>query len=217
MFTNIKLIIFDLDGTLCDTLIDLTDSVNFSLSKHNLPNKTLEYIKNAIGNGVEVLISRCVENGFKHPKYLEILSDFRTHYLSNYLNKTIPYEGVIDTLISLKEKGYLLTVCTNKLHEAAIEIVNHFFTNLFDLILGSKPSLKKKPDPQMIHFILKELSISESEALYVGDTNVDYEVAKNSNVDLVLVSYGYRKKDFLTNIDRESIVIDKINDLLSYL
>lgn len=217
MFLNKKLIIFDLDGTLCDTLYDLADSVNFALTKYNLPNRSVEYVKNAIGNGVEILISRCLDGGFNHPNYQEILSTFRTNYLSNYKNKTTPYEGVKATLIALKKKGYLLSVCTNKLHEAAVDIVLDFFGDIFDFILGSKPYLKKKPDPEMIEYILDQLHVSKDETIYVGDTNVDYEVAHNSGVDLILVSYGYRKKDFLSSLDKKSIVIDKMVDILEHI
>jgi phosphoglycolate phosphatase len=144
-----------------------------------------------------------------------VLNVFRKHYLINYKNKTVPYEGALETLIELKNRNYLLAVCTNKLHEAALDIVNAFFPNIFDYILGSKKELKKKPDPEMIEFILKELNVSKKDTLYIGDTNVDYEVAYNSKVDYILVSYGYRKKDFLSKIDEKSIIIDQISDLLT--
>lgn len=212
-----KLIIFDLDGTLCDTLLDLTSAVNYSLSKHNLPLKNVDFVRNAIGNGVEVLISRCIEDGFDNDNYNEILTDFKVYYLNNYKNKTIPYSGVKETLIKLKNKGYLLAVCTNKLHEAALDIINDFFKDIFDMVLGSIPSLKKKPSPVMIEYILNKLNIKKDETIYIGDTNVDYEVAINSGVDFILVSYGYRKKDQLIALDKRSLIIDDIRDLLVHI
>ena len=215
MFSNKKLLIFDLDGTLCDTLPDLTDSVNFALRKYELPTKSLEFVKNAIGNGVEILISRVIENGFDNPLYKDVFQTFRTHYLHNYKNKTVPYPNTKETLIKLKEKGYLLSVCTNKLHEAALEIIDQFFPNIFDFVLGSKPSLKKKPSPEMIEHILDSLKISKKDTLYIGDTNVDYEVATNSGVDYIIVSYGYRKKDLLIELDRRSVIVDRIEQLLN--
>lgn len=217
MIREKKLIIFDLDGTLCDTLLDLAGAVNYSLTKHNLPNKSVDFVRNAIGNGVEVLISRCIEDGFNNAQYAEVLNDFRTYYLANYKSKTVPYKGVKETLIALKNKGYLLAVCTNKLHEAALDIINDFFPNIFDMVLGSIPSLKKKPSSEMIEHILKELNVSKEDTLYIGDTNVDYEVANNSGVDLVLVSYGYRKKDQLISLDKRSLIIDDICELLVHI
>lgn len=218
MFENKRLLIFDLDGTLVDTVKDLMEAVNFALQKNGYEPKSLKHITKAIGNGVEILISRCLDDGFNNPKYQIVLEDFRNYYLTHYDVFTTPYNGVFETLLKLKNRGFILSVCTNKLDEAAKIIINKFYPSIFSIIQGSVPSLKKKPARDMIDRVIELSSIADrKEVLYIGDTNVDLEVAINSNVDSVLVSYGYRTKKELLDLNARSPIIDNINDLLDLL
>lgn len=210
-----KLIIFDLDGTLVDTVEDLKVAVNVGLAAFNQPTKDLHFVTKAIGNGVETLIARCLENGFDNPFYKDVLNVFRNYYLEHYDVYTKPYMNVLDTLLRLKEKGYILSVCTNKLHEAAVQIINKYFSNIFAYVLGSKPNIPKKPNPQMIEQILDYFNVvDKKEVVYIGDTNVDIEVANNAKIPFILVSYGYRNKKELEKIDSQAKIIDKFEDLL---
>lgn len=218
MFNNKKLLIFDLDGTLVNTVKDLMTAVNFSLEKHGHLPKSLEYVTRAIGNGVEILIHRCLDGGFDNPDYQVVFNDFRNYYLNHYDVFTTPYNGVLEVLKKLKDKGFILSVCTNKLDEAAKVIINKFYPNIFDIVQGSIPSLKKKPSPEMINKVIELANISDkNQVLYIGDTNVDFEVADNSNIDSVLVSYGYRTKKELQDLNVGSPIIDKIDDLLKLI
>ena len=213
-----KLIIFDLDGTLLDTVNDLKEAVNFSLEKNGETTKTLEHVTKSIGNGVELLIARCLENGFSNPKYQVIFNDFRQYYLSHSDVFTKAYPNVKETIFSLKKLGYFIAVCTNKLHEAAYEMIHKYFGDIFDYILGSKKELNKKPHPDMINDVISNFEgISKQDVLYIGDTDVDVLSAKNANVDYVLVSYGYRNKKALLSYDPSAKIIDDISELIDLL
>ena len=187
-----KVIIFDLDGTLLDTLNDLRMSVNFALSKYNYPLRNREQVRKDIGNGVEMLIKRSVLNGFLDENYQNCLSLFRQSYKEKYNIYTHPYEGCFDLVKRLKNEGYLVTVATNKIHSVAKDLLDTHYPGLFDYFQGDKEGIKKKPDAQMIDEIIKHYGVSRDEVIYIGDTNVDEETALNTKVTYALVTYGYR-------------------------
>lgn len=190
-----KVIVFDLDGTLLDTLDDLRMSVNFSLSKYNYPIRTREQVRKDIGNGVEMLIKRSVLHGFLDENYQNCLSLFRLSYKEKFNIHTHPYKGCFDLVSRLKEEGYFVTVATNKIHSVAKDLLDTHYPGLFDYFQGDKEGVKKKPDAQMIEEIIKHYGVTKEEVLYIGDTNVDEETALNANVDYALVTYGYRTEE----------------------
>ncbi len=212
-----KLIAFDLDGTLLHTLKDLSNAVNHALNYFNYPNKSLEEVRKAIGNGVRVLIQRCIPDGINNPNYQEVLRIFRECYKEHYKDNTLPYNGMLKTLLTLKDKGYKLAVITNKLDYISKDLINYFYPNIFDYIQGDVDGLKKKPDAEMFNHVLKELNINNDEALYVGDTNVDYDFAFNSNVDVILVTYGYRTKKEMDEYHYKVTQIQSPLELLNYI
>lgn len=207
-----KLLIFDLDGTLLDTLGDLQNSVNFALSKKSYPLRTLEQIRKAIGNGVSKLVERSIPNGINNPDYIEVLDIFKEHYSRNYKEITRPYEGAVDVLKSLKGK-YLLSVCTNKIQDVAEELINLYFNGIFDFVQGDMPEVNKKPAPDMVNRVVKNLKINKEDCLYIGDTEVDEQTAVNSNVDYVIVTYGYRTKSELKELKIKTDLIDSLDQL----
>lgn len=211
-----KLLIFDLDGTLLNTLDDLANAVNHALTVFGYENKSKEFVRKAIGNGVAVLISRCIENGMDNPNYKDVLSTFRKHYFSHYLDNTIPYENMLHTLTNLKKHGYKLAVVSNKIHEVTSNLITHYFPGIFDMIQGDVPTLNKKPNPDMVNRVLNELKIGNDEACYIGDTNVDYETAKNSNIDVLLVTYGYRTKEEMKEYHFDCPTVDSVLDIEHY-
>jgi len=187
-----KLIIFDLDGTLINTLIDLKNAVNTAILPYKYQIQSNEDIRKKIGNGVAVLVSRCIPDGVNNPYYKTILDEFRKHYTIHYKDNTAEYGGIRDILINLKSKGFLLSVCTNKLATVARPLIQEVFGDLFDYVQGDEPELKPKPAPDMIDKTLSYFNLSKEETLYIGDTNVDEETAINSSLDYILVTYGYR-------------------------
>ena len=212
-----KLLIFDLDGTLIDTLEDLKNSVNYALNLHHFPLKTKEDIRKAIGNGVAKLVARSIPQNEANPEYLATLSDFRKHYSENSCVFTKPYEGMSKVLINLKSKGYILTVATNKLSAIARPMINSFFPDIFDYIQGDEPDMDRKPAPMMVESLCKRFGVNKEEAFYIGDTNVDMETAVNSKVGFVLVTYGYRTKEELKKQCPGQPTIDTVEELVDYL
>ena len=212
-----KLIIFDLDGTLIDTLEDLKNSVNYALNLRSFPLKSREDIRKAIGNGVAKLVARSIPGNESNPEFLDTLADFRKHYSKNSCVDTIPYAGVMEVLINLKQDGRILAVATNKLTDIARPMIEGFYPNMFDFIQGDEPGMDRKPAPMMVESLCKRFGISKEEAFYIGDTNVDMQTAVNSGVDYVLVTYGYRTKEELADQCKGSPMIDTIEELQGYL
>ncbi len=212
-----KLLIFDLDGTLINTVNDLNKATNFALEKHHYPLRSIKQTTNDIGNGVAKLIERSVPLGTSKEEYLQILNEFKEYYKEHYFDNSFPYEGIKETLIKLKEMGYSLAVVSNKFNEGANALVNKYFKNIFDHIQGLEEPFKAKPSNDMVNYTMSKLGFNAKETLYIGDTNVDYETAKNANVDIVLVSYGYRSKEYLIKNIKNPHIIDHMWELIDYL
>lgn len=187
-----KIIIFDLDGTLLDTLHDLQMSVNFALSHFTYPNRSLEQVRKDIGNGVAKLIERSIPGGNCDKNYAKCLEIFKRHYAENYNNFTTAYKGIPSLISQLLKEGYKVTVATNKIINVAKILLDTHYPGLFDYIEGDDVGIQKKPSPHMIENILNHYDVSKDEVLYIGDTNVDEETALNAGVDYILVTYGYR-------------------------
>ena len=212
-----KLIIFDLDGTLLDTLEDLKESVNFALSSFSFPLRNKEQVRKDIGNGVAKLIERSIPNNTANPHYLDCLATFRKHYGEHYFEHTFPYEGMVEVVHKLKEKGYKLAVATNKIDLLAKKLIDMHYPNCFDFVHGDIEGIKKKPNPDMIYNILNHFGFVKEDAIYIGDTNVDEETAIYSGLDYYLLTYGYRTKEEIKKTCRCRNLIDKPEELLKVL
>ena len=208
-----KTLIFDLDGTILDTLLDLKNAVNHALNFYNLPEKNLEFIRIAIGNGTTVLIERCTPSSLSLEKRNQVFNVFKAYYLAHYSDYTKPYPGIKELLENLKGK-VRLAVVSNKDHDLTNKIINKELPNLFDIIQGSYIDQPKKPHPYLINKIIKENNINKSDCLYIGDTNVDKESAINAGLDYLLVNYGYRTKEELEKMCPEDTTIPNIDSLL---
>ena len=215
-------ILFDLDGTLTDTLGDLANSVNFALRESGFPERTLGEVKSFVGNGVRRLIYLSVPDNADEETAEKCLSVFKEYYKNHSLVETRPYDGIISMLESLKKQGIKIAVVTNKMHEAAEDIVRIFFGDLIDITLGQVDGVAQKPQPDGIHHVLKKLGISKGKAIYVGDSEVDCITAKNAEIPCVAVSWGFRDKsvlaengaDFIADTPEDVINYCKQNDLI---
>ena len=210
-----KLFIFDLDGTLVNTVVDLNNGINYALNKNGYPSKSVDHTAHAIGNGIFITILRSLPTKDEEAARI-CLKDFREFYRNHFLDHSFAYPGMKETLRKIKNSGALLAVATNKLDEIAKKMINTLYPGVFDMIQGDLPNLPKKPDPAIINYIIKELGVDKEKTTYIGDSEVDILSAKNAGVDLVLVDYGFHHTDeFLNNNNGPHI--SEPSELLKFL
>ena len=190
--------IFDLDGTLLDTLQDLAGSVNYSLRQHGMPEHSLDDIRRFVGNGVRRLMERAVPDGTDNPQFEAAFATFREHYMLHSLDTTRPYEGITEVLRQLKDEGCLLAVVSNKMMAATQALVAHFFPEI-TVAIGEHEAegIRKKPAPDTVYEALRQLGADREGAVYVGDSDVDIQTARNAGLPCISVLWGFRDRDFL--------------------
>lgn len=211
-----RAIVFDLDGTLLNTLEDLAASVNFALKENGLPLRTIDEVRRFIGNGIRILIKRAVADGTSEEVFEKTFKDFQDHYRGNSRNLTAPYIGVMDMLFDLKEMGYKLAIVSNKIDFAVKDLREEFFADVIDIAIGDSPDTNNKPEPDMVFKALELLGEKVENAVYVGDTDVDLETAKNSGMDCISVSWGFRSHDELVGYGAEMIA-DTAEDIKKFI
>lgn len=190
-------ILFDLDGTLLDTLDDLHDAVNHTLCAFSLPLRTKEETRLAVGDGVGMLIARSVPSGEAHPEFAEILSAFRQYYAANSRRKTKPYEGIPSLLTALREKGLRVGVISNKFDSAVKALCRDYFGNLVEIAVGESKGVRRKPYPDSLFAAMASLGVSPDQCLYVGDSETDVRSAENAGIPCLSVLWGFRDKETL--------------------
>ena len=209
-----KTIIFDLDGTILNTLEDLTNAVNHGLKEYGLPLKDLEFVRLAIGNGTKVLIKRCTPCDISEEDRALVFNSFKEYYFKHFTDNTIPYPGILDMLLKLKDNPNIkLAVVSNKDDDLTNQLIKKEFPRVFDIIQGSYFDKPRKPDPYLINKIIKENNINKKDCLYVGDTNIDKESAMNAGLSYRLVNYGYRTKEELIKMCPNDTSISSVEEL----
>ncbi len=219
------IIIFDLDGTLLNTIDDLGYACNYALEKTGHPTFPIEAYPAKVGNGINNLIRRALpESERTEENILRVREFFVPYYNEHNCDYTHPYTGVPEVLAALKAQGHLLAVASNKYQAATEKIVNHFFPGIFDVILGEREGIERKPNPQIVRDILKRLRVTGDglRVLYLGDSLVDYETAKNANVPFVACSWGFVSRERLVTAEIATIVdtpkdILKLKDVLAII
>ncbi len=192
-----KTYIFDLDGTLLDTLLDLANAVNFALKEKGYPERTTDEIRSFIGNGINMLIKRSVPTGTSETDYTQTLDIFRRYYLEHIADYTKPYDGIIDVVNELKSAGCKVAVVSNKAHEAAQAVVKSFFGDIFDEVFGKMDKFPSKPEPDSLFFTIKALESEAEDCIYIGDSDVDVLTAHNAGLPCIGVTWGNRNEDVL--------------------
>ncbi len=199
--------IFDLDGTLLNTLGDLAASCNFALREMKMPERTTDEIRRFVGNGVKKLIERAVPKGTPSETVEQALAIFRQHYLEHGLDTTKPYEGIDEMLAELKRRGKNIAVVSNKFYDATRQLCHHFFPDTVAVAIGEREGISKKPAPDTVIAALEELGVSAEGAVYVGDSEVDVQTAQNCGIPCISVLWGFRDKDFLSENGATTFVL----------
>ena len=190
-------IVWDLDGTLMDSLQDLHDAVNYGLTACNMPLRTMAETKQSVGNGVRRLMVLSVPDGETNPRFEEAFAAFKTYYVAHCEDHTRPYAGIEETLHRLKDAGYRMALVSNKLQAGVDELYRTWFADTFAIAVGDSPALKRKPEPDMVYEALARMGVERESAVYVGDSEVDVMTARNAGLPCISVLWGYREKAFL--------------------
>lgn len=189
--------IFDLDGTLLDTLQDLAASTNFALRQAGMPEKTTDEVRRFVGNGVRLLMERAIPDGAANAKFESTYQAFRMHYMEHNLDTTKPYPGIMETLQRLKTEGKNVAVVSNKFYAATQELARHFFPDTVEVAIGEREGIRKKPAPDTVMEALRQLGVSAEGAVYIGDSEVDVATARNCSMPCISVLWGFRDEAFL--------------------
>ena len=213
---NYDTVIFDLDGTLLNTLEDLADAVNFVMRSNRYPERTIEEVRCFVGNGIRRLMEQAVPEHVIGEEFERVFEEFKKYYTEHCQNKTCAYEGIMPLLNCLYEKGYAMAIVSNKNHAAVCELNDIYFKEYITVAIGQKDGIRKKPAPDTVIQALKELGKDKEKAIYVGDSEVDFATAKNSGMDCALVTWGFRTVEELAEFSPTAF-IDKPEELLGVL
>lgn len=210
---NYKLAIFDMDGTILNTLEDLKNSTNYALSTHQLPERSLSEVRGFVGNGIRKLIERAVPAGTDKATEEAVFQTFKDYYKDHSADLTKPYDGIEKLLKDLKQQGVLTAVVSNKADFAVQNLVREYFDGLFDEAIGEQEGLRVKPYPDMVEELLKRVNLSKEDAVFVGDSDVDYQTSVNCDMDVIMVSWGFREKEFILECGAP-FVVDTTEEIL---
>lgn len=200
--------IFDLDGTLLDTLADLAASVNYALRQCGMPEHSVEDVRRFVGNGVRLLMERAVPQGTGNPQFDAAFATFRQHYMAHSLDTTRPYDGIPEMLAALRAKGCRTAVVSNKFMLATQELMRHFFPDTIEVAIGEHEAegIRKKPAPDTVIEALRQLGVGKENAVYIGDSDVDIQTACNCGLPCISVLWGFRDRDFLIQHGAETFI-----------
>lgn len=194
---KISTIVFDLDGTLMDTLQDLAESTNYALREYGFPQHSIEAVRSFVGNGVRKLMERAVPQGTENPMFEDVFRTFKEHYVAHCRDHSGLYDGIADMLQSLADSGYQLAVVSNKLQAGVTELQQSYFSSWIKVAVGERPEVRRKPAPDMVFQAIRELGADLRETVYVGDSDVDIETARQCGIPCISVLWGFRDREFL--------------------
>lgn len=205
-----KLVIFDLDGTILDTLHQLTIAFNEALKRSGYKPRAEDYIRSRIGNGSRKLVLSMEDLDGADPDVIG--EDYRRYYNEHCTENTTEYDGMTDLFERLKRAEIRTAVVTNKSHDTALKLCDNKFPGLIDIVKGHRDGIAHKPDPFLVNEVLHELDLSPDEAVFVGDSEVDIRTASNSGMDCISVTWGYKSRDFLID-NGASVLADDVDEL----
>lgn len=201
-----KLAVFDMDGTILNTLEDLADSTNYALKANGLPERTIDEVRRFVGNGIRLLIERAVPTDTDKKFTDKVFDTFKEYYKTHCAVKTRPYDGIKDVLLELRKAGCLTAVVSNKADFAVQDLCKDYFDNLFDFAIGEREGIKKKPAPDSVFEVLSKLNVEKDNAVYIGDSDVDFATSVNAGMDVIMVGWGFRDEEFLREKGAKRII-----------
>ncbi|MDD3403765.1 MAG: HAD-IA family hydrolase [Hespellia sp.] len=211
-----KAVIFDLDGTILDTLEDLTDATNAALKQNHYPERSIDEVRSFVGNGIRLLIERAVPIGLTASEVDRVFEDFKTYYGEHCSDKTKPYDGIPELLQTLKKEGCKIAVVSNKADRAVQVLCRQYFKDQFDFAVGEREGIQKKPAPDSVNETLRIFRLNAGDAVYVGDSEVDIQTAENAHMDSIIVDWGFRERAFLVK-SGAACMVSSPTELLSEL
>lgn len=206
-----RMIVFDLDGTILNTLSDLKNALNYGLRKNGLKERSLDEVRSFVGNGIKNLC----RDGANVEKVELVYSDFKKYYSTHLCDETSVYPNIPTLLLELK-KTYIIGILSNKANDAVQVLNNYYFKDIFDFALGEIKGLRRKPEEDMLLYLLKKYNLEKKDVLYVGDSDVDIKFCNNAKIDYVIVDYGFRRRDDLLKMNPKKIVSNPL-DIIAYL
>lgn len=209
-------VLFDMDGTVLDTLSDLADSVNHTLAVYGMPSRTINEVRAFVGNGIARLIELSVVPGTSPELCREMMTYYKAYYDAHCNQKTRPYDGIVRLMQMLRDQGVKTAIVSNKPDSAVQELVRAYFPGLIMTAVGERADVRRKPAPDMAFAALEALGVDKSRAVYIGDTEVDAATARNAGMDCIGVSWGFRDRSVLEALDFTAIV-DSTAELSSVL
>lgn len=199
-------VIFDLDGTLLNTLEDLADAVNFVMRKNEYPKRTIDEVRCFVGNGIRRLMEQAVPETVTGDEFERVFEEFKSYYTEHCQIKTCAYDGIMPFLKKLYADGYAMAIVSNKNHAAVCELNEIYFKEYIKVAIGQKDGIRKKPAPDTVLQALKELGKNKETAIYVGDSEVDFATAENTGMDCALVTWGFRTAEELAGFTPTSFI-----------
>ena len=199
-------VIFDLDGTLLNTLGDLRAATNHALEVRGLPPHSMEEIRQFIGNGIRLLICRAMPEGTPEAEIDAALDDFKAYYAAHIHDRTVPYDGIPQLLTALRKRGIKVAVLSNKIDSASQQLIEYFFPEKTDVVFGEHVGVPRKPDPTSCRMVMQQLGVQPEQVLYVGDSGTDMHSAKNAGLYAVGVTWGFRSKEVLLKYGADVLV-----------
>lgn len=211
-----KAILFDMDGTVLDTLGDLTDAINHTMREFNMPEHTMAEAASFLGNGPAYLIAHAVPEGTTPELTEQVLACYVPYYNAHCQIKTGPFEGIVEMMEKLRAQGKKLAVISNKQDSAVKPLAEHYFPGLLEIAVGDSPAVRRKPAPDTVLAALEFLGIDKADAVYVGDTEVDVATARNADMDVAGVTWGFRTREQVIATGAEH-VFDTVDELCEFL
>lgn len=199
-------VIFDLDGTLLNTLGDLRAATNHALEVRGLPPHSMEEIRQFIGNGIRLLICRAMPEGTPEAEIDAALDDFKAYYAAHIHDRTVPYDGIPQLLTALRKRGIKVAVLSNKIDSASQQLIEYFFPGKTDVVFGEHVGVPRKPDPTSCRMVMQQIGVQPEQVLYVGDSGTDMQTAKNAGLYAVGVTWGFRSKEVLLKYGADVLV-----------